>query len=252
MVKKPGIKMIYRDIKKRLKKENLHFTLLDPAEQSPEKSAEIAKRCADFGTDCIMVGGSDNITVKKSHQTIKEIKKFIDLPVIIFPSSSKSISKEADAIFFMSLLNSQKREYLISKQVEGAPLIKKFNIEPISMGYIVLNTGTKTTVERKGKIIKLGSKDVVNYALTAEYMGMKMVYLEAGSGADKPIPKDKISLVKKNIGVPLVIGGGIRNGKSAYEAAVSGGDIIVTGTIVEKSPEKLKDIIASIKKASTP
>lgn len=245
--------MVYKWIKDKLKKEKLHFTLLDPDEQNPEKSGKIAKDSAKYGTDAIMVGGSDNITAEKSHETIKEVKKHTNLPVIIFPSSSKCISNEADAIFFMSLLNSQRRKYLIRKQVEGAPMVKKFNIEPISMGYIVVNTGKKTTVEKKGKTLDLNSNsDLNNYALAAEYMGMKLVYLEAGSGADRPIPNEKIRTVKNIIDIPLIVGGGIRDGKTAYEKAKAGGDVIVTGTIVEKDPEKLKDIIKSIKRVSTP
>ncbi|OYT54947.1 MAG: geranylgeranylglyceryl/heptaprenylglyceryl phosphate synthase [Candidatus Altiarchaeales archaeon ex4484_2] len=230
-------------------KKKLHFTLIDPENQSPVEATELAGRCQDMGTDAIMVGGS---TVKGGvmDEITRLIKKAVTVPVIIFPNNAEAITAYADYIFFMSLLNSRKSDYLIGEQVRGARKVEMYGIEPISLGYIVVSTGKKkTTVEEVADLYRIEPNDVekvIDYALAAQYMGMECVYLEAGSGASKPVPGEMIEKVKRRIDIPLIIGGGIRDGETAKNLADAGADVIVTGTAAEENLEMVKEIIGGI------
>ncbi|KPJ55922.1 hypothetical protein AMJ49_06075 [Parcubacteria bacterium DG_74_2] len=233
-------------------KGKLHFSLIDPDKQEPEKSGEIAGFCESCGTDAIMVGGS-TIDFQKSQETTKAIKDAVNVPIILFPSSAEVINEFADYIFFMALMNSQKRKFLIEEQLKAVPLIKKFGLKPISMGYILINTSEKkTAVEQVSgnlDIIERGDiEKVLKYALTTQYFGMSCIYLEAGSGAEKSVSNKMIKAVKKETDIPLIVGGGIRDAATAREKIETGADVIVTGTIIERNKEKLKEIINAIKK----
>jgi phosphoglycerol geranylgeranyltransferase len=239
-------------ISKKIEKNPIHLTLLDPDKQTPQKAAEIALEALKGGTDGIMVGGSLGISQKILDDTVKKIKEVTSLPVILFPGDVSGISSKADAIFFMSLLNSRNPYFITGAQALGAPLVKKLGIEPIPMGYIVVEPG--------GAVGKVGQANLISredpekasrYALAAQYLGMKLVYLEAGSGADEPIPVKMISKVKRTIDIPLIVGGGIKTGADALKVARAGADIIVTGTIVEKTSDVegcIRDITSSISK----
>jgi len=248
----------WKSMKRKIKKgKKLHFTLIDPGDQSPEEAAEIAKIAEEAGSDAIMVGGSTKITRARVSKTIKAIKKVIKrIPVILFPNSAKAISKYADYIFFMMLINSRRIDFLTGEQFKGAPLVKKWKLKTISMGYILVSMSKEpTTVERiadPDQIRKRDFKKAVNYALISQYSGMECVYLEAGSGADEPVLKEMISAVRKaiNIEIPIIVGGAIKDGKTAAEKIKAGADIIVTGNIVESEAgrKRLKGIISAIKK----
>jgi len=231
-------------------KKKLHFTTLDSNKQSPSESAKLAKLCAEFGTDAIMVGGSTGIIQEVVNATVQEIKKEVALPIILFPNGAGSISKYAEHILFMSLLNSNNARYLIKEQAMAAQYIKKYSINPISVGFIVISTSKiPTTVEKIGQIDIIRGTDIkkaLDYALAAQYLGMSCIFLEAGSGADKPVPNDMIAAIKKEINIPLIVGGGIRDATTAKEKIESGADVIVTGTIIEKDISKLKNIIKAI------
>lgn len=231
-------------------KGKLHFTLIDPDKQSSEKAAKLANLCESFGTDAIMVGGS-TIDQEITDKTTKEVKDSVKIPIILFPNSSNAISRFADYIFFMSMLNSKDRRFLIEEQLKGAPFIAKSKIKPIPLGYIVISTSKiPTTVERVGNPDKIFEKDVekaVAYALAAKYFGFHCVYLEAGSGAEKPVPVEMVKEVKKNLDIPLIVGGGIRTPEAAKEIIKAGADVIVTGTIIERDPEIQKKIINTVK-----
>ncbi|MEA1925281.1 MAG: geranylgeranylglyceryl/heptaprenylglyceryl phosphate synthase [Candidatus Altiarchaeota archaeon] len=230
-------------------REKLHFTLIDPENQSPVEATELAGRCQEMGTDAIMLGGS---TVKEGvmDEVTRFIKKAVTVPVIIFPNHAEAITAYADYIFFMSLLNSRKSNYLIGEQVRGARKVEMYNLEPISMGYIVVSTGKKkTTVEKVADLYRIEPGDVdkvIDYALAAQYMGMECIYLEAGSGASKSIPEEMIGKVKRRIDIPLLVGGGIRDGQTAKDLADAGADVIVTGTAAEENLEKVKEIIGGV------
>ena len=235
---------VIEEIKEKLKKRKLHFCLLDPEKLIPASASDIAKKVTGFGSDAIMLGGSTAGNVDSIAKAIKESTK---LPVILFPNSAKGLTKYADAVFFMSLLNSTKREYLIGEQAKGAPIVKQYNIEPISMGYIVINTGEPTAVEKIAQIQRLTKEEIVNYALAAQYFGMELVYLEAGSGAQGSVSDDIVEAVRKAISIPLIVGGGINGPMTATRKLAAGADIIVTGTVIEKAYGKVAEIIDAVK-----
>ncbi len=236
---------------KKLEKERLHMTLIDPDKQSAEDAGKLAEKAYKLGTDAIMVGGSTGVTQKKMDETILSIKKSVDIPVIIFPTSAAALSVHADAIYFMSLLNSRSPVFLIRQQMMAAPYIKKSGIEPISMGYIVVEPGMKVgEVGMADPIPRDKPEMAVGYALAAELFGMNLVYLEAGSGAPEPVPESMISAVKSEIDIPLIVGGGIRKKDQAQRAVKAGADMVVTGTIVEEAEDlesTLGEIIEAVK-----
>jgi len=214
-----------------------HLTLIDPDAQKPEQAGLIAEAACQGGTDAIMVGGSIGATGVLLIDTISQIKKKVDLPVILFPSSIAGLCENADAVFFMSLLNSRSSSYLIENQALGAPLVFRYNLEAIPMAYIVVEPGGTVGWVGDARAIPRKKPDLaVAYALAGKYLGMRFVYLEAGSGASEPVPNDIVKVVKKVLGKTLlIVGGGIRTAESAASLAESGADLIVTGTAVERS-----------------
>jgi phosphoglycerol geranylgeranyltransferase len=217
------------------KKKKLHFALLDPDKQKPEVAGQIAQTVTDAGSSAIMVGGSTLISQKQVDETCQAIKKNSDLPVILFPSGAKFLSKYADAVFFMSLLNSNNLGYVIREHVKGAPFVKHSGLEPISMGYVIIEPGMTAGRIGEADLIKRNDlQTAVGYALATEFFGMDFFYIEAGSGAPEPVPNEMIQAVKKNTSIPLLIGGGIRDPDTAKEKARAGANIIITGTAIEK------------------
>ena len=216
-----------------------HLTLIDPDSQSPKQAAAMARAAQQGGTDAIMVGGSVGAAGILLHETVREIRELTDLPVILFPSSVAGLCENADAVFFMSLLNSRSPAYIIENQALGAPLILRYGLEPIPMAYIIIEPGGTVGFVGDARLIPRNKPELAAaYALAAKFMGMRMVYLEAGSGADSPVPANMVALVKKLLGdVLLIVGGGVRSGAAAAELVAAGADLIVTGTGVEKSQD---------------
>jgi len=216
-----------------------HLTLIDPDSQSPGQAGAMALAAARGGTDAIMVGGSVGAAGILLHETEQEIKEKTDLPVILFPSSVAGLCENADAVFFMSLLNSRSPAYIVENQALGAPLILRYGLEAIPMAYIIIEPGGTVGFVGDARLIPRRKPELAAaYALAAKFMGMRLVYLEAGSGADTPVPVGMVSLVKKLLGdVLLIVGGGIRSGDAAAELVAAGADLIVTGTGVEKSQD---------------
>ncbi len=231
--------------------KRMHMTLIDPDKQTPEVAGSTAKRAEELGTDAIMVGGSTGVTQDNLDKTVLAIKDATHLPVIYFPGTARAISPYCDAIYFMSLLNSTDPKMLVGEQVKGAVVLKKMeNVEKIGMGYIIVEPGMKVGEVGKAEPVPRDRPDkAVAYALAAQYFGMKLVYLEAGSGAPEPVPPEMITAVRTEIDIPLIIGGGIRTPEAAGIAAKAGADIVITGTIVEQAEDLniLADIIRAVK-----
>lgn len=243
--------MVFEKLTKKLGKEKLHFTLIDPDKQDITKAVELVKNAEKSGTDAFMVGGSSSTVIIQLDELIKKIKEATNLPIILFPSTHAQISKYADAIFFMSLLNSRNTNFLIEEQLKGAPLLKAYNLEPISMGYLMFESGDTCTSHfvSDAKLLSNNKPEIaVAYALTAQYFGMKLIYLEAGSGAENPVSNEVISEVKKVVDIPIIVGGGIKDKKTAREKLDAGAAIVVTGTINEGNQDKMGEIIREIKK----
>ena len=232
-----------------LKDHKLHFTLIDPDEQSPEEAAAMAKAAQEANSDGILVGGS--ITDQDDlNLTVKAIKENTDLPVVLFPGNISGVSKYADAILFMSLLNSTNPYWITGAQALSAPSIKKMGIETIPMGYLIIEPGGTVGWVGDAKPIPRKKSDLaLAYSMAAEFLGMRVIYLEAGSGADSHIPLDFIMKVKKLTNLILIVGGGIRTAQDAKEVSQAGADIVITGTVVEETEdayEKIKELTDAI------
>lgn len=234
-----------------LDQKKLHFTLIDPENQTPKEAGARAAICAAYGTDAIMIGGSTVHDRDLVFRTVEAIKKSTDLPTILFPNSSQALSENADYVFYMMLMNSLDRRLLLGEQVEGARLISEWGIKPIAMAYILVSMSSRpTTVERAAALDRIGEGDtekLISYALTARYLNMECIYLEAGSGAEKPVPDEMISAVKEKVDIPVIVGGGIRDAKCARQKTDAGADAIVSGTVSERDAGKIKEIIDAIK-----
>ena len=231
-----------------------HLTLIDPDSQSPKVAAEMAKAATIGGTDAIMVGGSVGAAGVVLHETVERIKEKTDLPVILFPSNVAGLCENADAVFFMSLLNSRSTSYIVENQVLGAPLVMRYGLEPLPMAYIIIEPGGTVGWVGDARLIPRKKPELaVAYSLAAKFMGMRLVYLEAGSGAESPIPAQMAAGVKRALGsdVLLIVGGGIRSGGAAAEMVAAGADLIVTGTAVERSSDVtafVSDLTRSIRR----
>lgn len=214
------------------------------------EAAKLACLLEKFGTTAILVGGSTVASVSQLDSVIKAIKGQTDLPIILFPNNITGISKHADAIFFMSLLNSNTPHFITGIQALGAPFIKKLGLESIPLGYIIIGEGSSASYIGNAHCIPYNKPNIATmYSLVAQYFGMHFVYLEAGSGSRIPIPLKMIRIVKKNVNIPLIIGGGIRTRANAVDAVKAGANVIVTGTIIERDSSKqtIKAIIEGIK-----
>ncbi|MCL4325752.1 MAG: geranylgeranylglyceryl/heptaprenylglyceryl phosphate synthase [Candidatus Thermoplasmatota archaeon] len=236
---------VWSNIVNMIKNGPVHMTLLDPEKESPETAAVKAKVTEKYGSSIIMLGGSTGVSKEHLDKVAISIKRATSLPIILFPGSASSVTEVADAIYFMSLLNSNSVDYIIRHQMKAAPYIKKYNIETISMGYIVIEPGMTVGTVGKAELIRREDVDTaVRYAIAAEFFGMKVVYLEAGSGSPEPVPPDMIKTVKNNISIPVIVGGGIRSPDIARKIIDAGANIIVTGTLVEEDDySALREII---------
>lgn len=229
----------------------IHITLLDPEKVTPETAFDTAHEAEAGRTAAIMVGGSTVMSTGHLDDVVKAVKKAIKIPVILFPNNVTGISKYADAIWFMSLLNSSDPYFLTGAQVLGAPLVKKFGLEAIPLGYIIIGEGGAASVIGRACSIPYDKPELaVAHALAAQYLGMRFVYLEAGSGAKQTVPTEMIKMVKSLVDVTLIVGGGIRNGDQVKTIVSAGANIVVTGTITEKGgnlTEKISELVNSVK-----
>jgi putative glycerol-1-phosphate prenyltransferase len=216
--------------------------LLDPDKAKGESLRSILTVASENNTDYILVGGS--ITFSRIDLLIRSIKEKCNIPVILFPGNLLQLSHDADAIFLLSLISGRNPELLIGNHVLAAPYLKEIKEKVISVGYILINCGTKTSVEYMSQTEAIPSDKtdiVVATALAGEMIGMKMIYLEAGSGAANPVPVAVIKAVRENISVPLAVGGGLRSKKELEETYKAGADLIILGNGCEQNPQLLID-----------
>ncbi len=233
---------------------SVHLSLLDPDRIQPSEAAQRATVLEAAGTTAIMIGGSTVVSVPQLDDVVKAVKDEVQVPVILFPNNITGISQFADAIWFMSLLNSDNPLFMTGIQALGAPLVKRYDLETLSLGYIIVDSGSSAAYIGQARAFPRDKPEIVaSYALAAQYLGMHFVYLEAGSGAHEPIPNKMLSVVKETIDVPLIVGGGIRNRCDAEAIVNAGADIVVTGTIVEEkgSEEEMVEIIKGIRETGS-
>jgi len=238
-------------IKQRIKEKGaIQMTLIDPQKMGIEKSVEIAVEAEKAGTAAMMVGGSTLSSNNDLDTAIQGMKALVKVPIILFPNNISGVSKYADAIWFMSLLNSASTYYIIDVQALTAHTVRRYGLEALPLGYIIVGEGGAAGFVGHARGIPYDHPELaLGYSLAAETLGMRFVYLEAGSGAKDHIPLEMIKLVKSEINVPLIVGGGIRDGKTARAVVDAGADIIVTGTLAEETAgirESIYDIVSHI------
>ncbi len=229
-------------------KEKKFAVLIDPDKVRHQDLDLLLKLSVDCGVDYFFVGGSLVVTDDLDF-TIKKIKASTTIPVILFPGSISQISTYADAILYLSLISGRNPELLIGQHVLAAPMLKRSGLEIISTGYMLIDSGRPTTASymSNSSLIPNDKNDIaVCTALAGEFMGMKLIYMDAGSGAHIPITESMIKSVSKQIEVPLIIGGGIRTPEKALANINAGADIIVIGNILEKSPLLLSEMAHAI------
>ena len=227
------------------------FVLIDPDKDSPQALKSQAVAAQDTGAAAIFIGGS-YISGDIFEQTVRELKTGLEIPLIIFPGGSAQLSPHADAVLFLSLISGRNPQYLIGEHVAAAPVVKKMELEVISTAYMLIESGRISAVEfisNTKPIPREQTGIAAAHAIAAEMLGMKMVYLEAGSGALLPVPPEMIAAVRKSTTLPLIAGGGIRSPEQAEQAVSAGADFIVVGNALEKSEGKtalLKQIVQAI------
>ncbi len=227
-----------------------YLILLDPDTTLNDKLTGFIKHCENSGVDGFLVGGSLMIDGDFG-DFIERVKASTSLPVIIFPGSVNQVCSSADAILFISVVSGRNPEHLIGKHVLAAPMIKKYKLEPISTGYIIVESGSLTTAEYiSGSMPVPRNKPGIAAAtaLAAEYLGMKLIYLEAGSGADNPVTNAMVKAVANTCSIPVIVGGGICDPQTAKEKVQSGAKIIVTGNFFEdeKNWHLIKDFADAV------
>jgi putative glycerol-1-phosphate prenyltransferase len=214
-----------------------YFILIDPDKLDSKKLPAFTESATTAGADAFLVGGSLMLS-NEFDQALKIIKDHTSIPVIIFPGSLFQISSIADAILYILLISGRNPENLIGNHVIASPIIKRMGLEPISTGYMLIEGGKVTSAEfvSNTKPIPRNKPDIaVAHAIAAEMIGLKMIYLEAGSGAELPVPEEMIQKVAKHCTLPLIVGGGIRTPEEAHKKIKSGASFIVTGTIMEEN-----------------
>jgi putative glycerol-1-phosphate prenyltransferase len=212
-----------------------YFVLLDPDKKSIDELVDLAKICEDQGVDGLLIGGSLLFSVDFD-QLILTIKRSVSIPVIIFPGNGRQLSGHADALLFLSLISGRNPNTLIGEQVHSAPLIHALGLEAISTGYMLIESGCTTAAEFMSNtrpIPRAKPEIAVAHALAAEYLGMKFIYLEGGSGAQNSVPEQMIKAIYKTISLPVIVGGGIRTPEEARSKVKAGASFIVTGNILE-------------------
>lgn len=231
--------------------KRLYWILLDPDDFSPEEGAKVAVQAAETGANAILVGGS---LMHSDHldKFVAALKAAVDLPVLLFPGDATQITGHADGVLFLSLVSGRNPDFLIGEQLKGAPHIKRHNIEPIPTAYMLIESGAVTSVEFMSNTRPI-PRDKAGIAalhgLAAQYMGNKLIYLEAGSGAVHSVPEKIIGAVKSQVEIPVIAGGGIRDAETALRKLAAGADIIVTGNLLssENGVEKMKEIAAAVR-----
>jgi len=242
--------MIYQSFldAKRNKQKKL-AVLIDPDQVNLGNMDKLIQLASEASVDYFFIGGSLIVNNMLDH-CLKSIKDRCNIPMLLFPGNSFQLSYKADGILFLSLISGRNPELLIGNHVIAAPFLKLSPLEIISTGYMLIDGGTPTTVSYMSNTnpIPSNKSDIaVCTALAGEMLGMKQIYMDAGSGSQNPVPTEMIQSVSKTINIPLIIGGGIRTPEKAYENAKAGADVIVIGNAFEKNPELVVEISSALK-----
>ena len=242
-------KEIYHSLTERKRQNKKSFAVLvDPDKVNDSDVDQLVSLCAEAKVDYFFVGGSLVIS-NYLDECVQLIKKNCDIPVILFPGSPTQVSKYADALLYLSLISGRNPELLIGQHVVSAPVVRQSGLEIMPTGYMVIDGGAPTTVSYISNASPLpADKNEIAMctAMAGEMLGMKLIYMDAGSGARRAISESMIEKVAGCIEVPLIIGGGITDPEKAYLNCKAGADIIVVGNAIEKDASLIKEIAAAV------
>ena len=230
------------------------MVLLDPDRHDVVVIERRAMEAQKAGCDALLIGSS-LLTTSNFNGVVERVKQTVDIPVILFPGGVQQLSEHADAILFLSLLSGRNPQYLIGDHVQAAPMIQKMGLEVIPTGYLLIESGTVSTVQYISDTspIPRDKLDVVTaHALAGEYLGVKLIYLEGGSGARYSVPEEMIVAVKVTVSLPVIVGGGIRSPEDAQKKINAGADWVVVGNVLEKLPagsNLMKEIVSAVHSA---
>lgn len=222
--------------------------LIDPDKAAPGHLDRLIVLSEAAGVDCFFVGGSLLLS-EQLEQTVRAIKQRSAIPVLLFPGAAHHVTPAADALLYLSLISGRNPDLLIGQHVLSAPAIRRSGLEVIPTGYLVVDGGVATTVSYISNAAPLPANKpdiAVCTAMAGELLGHKLIYMDAGSGALQPVSPEMIRAVARNIQVPLIVGGGIRDAEKAAAAAAAGADVVVVGNILEKQPGMIQEIALAV------
>ncbi len=240
--------MIYQSIQSLSGKKKILALLIDPEETAPDMLHVLIESAAEAGVSMVLVGGS--LVSKPVEPLIDAIKNICSLPILLFPGTPGQLSDKADGLLLLSLISGRNPEFLIGNHVIAAQVLKKSSLEIIPTGYMLIENGKTSSAEYMSNTRPLPANKpdlAVSTAMAGEMLGLKLIYLEGGSGAHSIIPAEIISAVKQNISVPLVVGGGIRSAGDLRRVYEAGADIAVVGNAVENDTTKLLEFAQILK-----
>ena len=240
---------IYDNINNSDKKQ--FAVLIDPDKNTAENVVSTALSASEAGVDYLFIGGS---LLTENHLTryISLIKENCHIPVVIFPGSIDQVTPGADAILLLSLISGRNADLLIGKHVIAAPMLRKSGLEILPVGYMLVESGSLTTALYISSTLPIPhDKDDIAActAMAGEMLGLKLIYMDSGSGAQKPVSPAMISKVKSSIKIPLIVGGGIRDPEQAQQACRAGANVVVVGNAIEKDPSLIQEMAEAIAKA---
>lgn len=235
-------------VEKKAKGVKSFAVLIDPDKVTPQSVATLAAKCVDAKVDYLYLGGSLVIT-HHLDDVIQQLKAHCDIPVVLFPGSPSQVSRYADALLYLSMISGRNPELLIGQHVVSAAAVKMSGLEVMSTGYMVIDGGAPTTVSYISNAAPIpADKDDIALctALAGEMLGLKLIYMDAGSGARKPISESMIQRVSSMIEIPVIVGGGIKDPEKAYLNCKAGADVIVVGNAIEKDAALIKEIADAV------
>jgi putative glycerol-1-phosphate prenyltransferase len=235
------------DLFKRQKKQLA--VLIDPDKQDTEQLINIAKISVEAGVDFIFVGGS-LMTSDDLFRSVRTLKENCEIPVVLFPGNTYQVARNADAMLFLSLISGRNPDMLIGMHVIAAPYIKLSGLKTIPTGYMLIDSGKPTSVTymSNSQPIPHDKKDIAACtAMAGEMLGLQLIFMDAGSGADKTVSEEMISFVKQSVDVPVIVGGGIKTPEKLRSVFEAGADIAVVGNVFEGNPELISEFAAVLK-----
>src|SRR6516164_3745862 len=243
------VETIYQSLLSKKKKGQKSFAvLIDPDKVNAGELDELTELAVNAAVDYLLVGGSLVIS-NQLDEVVQRIKRNCSIPVILFPGTPSQVSKYADGLLYLSLISGRNPELLIGQHVISAPFVRNSGLEIISTGYMVIDGGAPTTVSyitNASPLPRDKYEIAICTAMAGEMLGMKLIYMDAGSGARHAIQEEMIATVAKTIEVPLVVGGGIREPEKAYRNGKAGADLIVVGNAIEKDPSLIAEMAAAV------